>query len=61
MRKLPTVEKAMEGCIANPHWEACSSCSNFDPEYGCNVKESDGFHVENGDFIICDDYGRKHE
>ena len=46
----------MEGCIAYPHWEACESCINFHSQNGCNVKELDGFHVENGDFIICDDY-----
>ena len=51
----------MEGCIAYPHWEACSSCSNFHPENGCNVKELDGFRVEGGDFIICGDYENNKE
>jgi len=46
----------MDGCVAYPHWEACSSCLNFHPQNGCNVKELDGFYVKNGDFIICGDY-----
>jgi hypothetical protein len=46
----------MDGCVAYPHWEACSSCLNFHPQNGCNVQELDGFYVENGDFIICGDY-----
>ena len=50
----------MEGCIAYPHWEACGSCVNFHHENGCNVKELDGFHVENG-VIICDDYKNNKE
>ena len=49
----------MDGCIANPHWEACYSCTNFHPDNGCNVKEVDNFYVENGDFIICGEYERK--
>jgi len=51
----------MEGCIGSPHWEACETCLNFHPQNGCNVKELDGFHIENGDFIICDDYESNHQ
>jgi len=49
----------MEGCIASPHWEACSYCINFHPQNGCNVKESDNFYVADGEFIICGDYEKE--
>jgi len=47
----------MEGCIASPHWEACSTCQHHG-ENGCNLVYID-LSVYLGDWIICDDYVKK--
>jgi hypothetical protein len=46
----------MQGCIASPHWEACSTCRNNDENYGCVIKEKIPLSLHLGDFIICEDY-----
>ena len=51
----------MEGCIASPHWEACATCRNNDPDYGCVIKEKIPLSLYNGEFIICDDYENNQE
>ena len=45
-----------DASIAMPHWEACSTCLNFDDSAGCNVKEEINLSLHMGDFILCDDY-----
>ena len=54
--------RAMEdtdASIATPHWEACSTCLNFDKDNGCNVKEEICLTLHLCDFILCGDYEPK--
>jgi len=48
----------MNGCIADTHWEACQTCRNNAPVYGCVIKEKITLTLYAGDYIICDDYER---
>jgi hypothetical protein len=51
----------MKGCIANPHWDACKSCRNFNKPYGCNVKEEILLVLKDCKYIICEDYEERKE
>jgi hypothetical protein len=51
----------MKGCIANPHWDACKSCRNFNKPYGCNVNEEIPLVLKDCKYIICEDYEERKE
>ena len=45
-----------KAAVAYPHWEACESCINFDPDYQCDEMELSSYL---GDWIICENYEEK--